>query len=172
MKLESALERVSKYSSLSIRKCTPLIKTTVKSVSLIKINNLNENLPAIKPVDKSNEIEKGNNVANVVPNMKPTTSSTQLLSLTNAEIKNGFKCSICDKTYTNKQTLRRHKYSHLEKKFICKVCSYAFSHQYKLNAHMFRHTGLQEYPCIVCSEKYTQPLSLENHLRKKHSIYN
>lgn len=163
--LELALQRVSKFSSLSIRKVLPnvtgeLNKSTSDSSSKIFESNVD--------ADGVQQVEDKNNATNATV-INKTKSSTKLLPLTNAAIKNGFKCSTCDKTFFSKLLLRRHQKTHEEKKFVCVICSKSFYYRFRLNKHLFSHSGPnKQYTCIMCKGDFKTPILLDNHIRTQH----
>ena len=75
-----------------------------------------------------------------------------------------FECSICCKTFTAKQNLKKHRQIHTgEKPFQCKICSKSFSRSSNLKAHETIHTGEKPFQCKSCSKYYTQFDNLKRH---------
>ena len=59
-----------------------------------------------------------------------------------------FKCQICDKRYSSKESLSQHMIIHDESKaFKCDVCLKVFSNKSKLNIHYRTHTGEKPFAC-------------------------
>ena len=48
-------------------------------------------------------------------------------------------CSVCKKAFNNLISLRRHKYSHKEKKFQCSMCCESFNFNSELKTHLIQH---------------------------------
>lgn len=154
-KIELALQRVSKFSSLSIRKCLPSAfgELNKKTIEITSEKNA-------QPIKDKNNVMINETTAN-----RPATS---LLPLANAEIKNGVNCSICDKTFFNERKLKRHEKIHGEKSFLCVICSKTFHHRYNLNNHLNSHKKDAEHICIMCKAEFASPLLLDRHVRNQH----
>ncbi|GAB1296032.1 Zinc finger protein 354A [Apodemus speciosus] len=77
-----------------------------------------------------------------------------------------YKCSLCEKTFINTSSLRKHEKNHSgEKLFKCKECSKAFSQSSALIQHQITHTGEKPYVCKECGKAFTLSTSLYKHLR-------
>ncbi|XP_039316667.2 zinc finger protein 354A isoform X1 [Saimiri boliviensis] len=77
-----------------------------------------------------------------------------------------YKCSMCEKTFINTSSLRKHEKNHSgEKLFKCKECSKAFSQSSALIQHQITHTGEKPYICKECGKAFTLSTSLYKHLR-------
>ncbi|XP_028631735.1 zinc finger protein 354A [Grammomys surdaster] len=77
-----------------------------------------------------------------------------------------YKCSMCEKTFINTSSLRKHEKNHSgEKLFKCKECSKAFSQSSALIQHQITHTGEKPYVCKECGKAFTLSTSLYKHLR-------
>ena len=48
-------------------------------------------------------------------------------------------CSVCKKAFNNPISLRRHEYSHKEKKFQCSMCCESFNFNSELKTHLIQH---------------------------------
>ena len=48
-------------------------------------------------------------------------------------------CSVCKKAFNNLISLRRHEYSHKEKKFQCSMCCESFNFNSELKTHLIQH---------------------------------
>ena len=48
-------------------------------------------------------------------------------------------CSVCKKAFNNPISLRRHEYSHKEKKFQCSMCCERFNFNSQLKTHLIQH---------------------------------
>jgi len=109
-----------------------------------------------------------------------------------------YLCTVCDKRFTTKQLLNRHKQTHTAGKlYSCSQCGKRFQIQHSLKIHMnvhsskykcadcgkcFRcnqyltvhrqsHSGEKPFECTVCSKQFSQSGSLAAH-SKTHSEEN
>ena len=105
-------------------------------------------------------------------------------------------CTVCDKRFTRRGDLNRHKQIHTgEKLYSCTQCEKRFTNQHYLSSHMnvhsskykcsecgkcFRgnqqltvhrrsHSGEKPFECTVCSKQFTHSSHLVDHSRL-HSI--
>ena len=84
--------------------------------------------------------------------------------------RNPFKCTTCEKTFSNPGALNIHERIHREdKRHTCTMCEKSFVQSYSLKVHMRVHTKEQPFKCDKCDAKYTQSYPLTLHKRKHHS---
>jgi len=82
-----------------------------------------------------------------------------------------FKCSLCNKSFSDFSDLQRHKCQvHSNKRlYQCRYCLMLFETYVHLNCHVCIHTGAKPYSCRHCSECFTEPDQLKTHLLKSHN---
>jgi len=75
-------------------------------------------------------------------------------------------CDECGKLFGNRENLRCHKKIHKEPEFKCpkEGCGKAFVMKYVLKKHILRHEGLEKYPCQVCDKVFVKKIYLKNHM--------
>ena len=56
-------------------------------------------------------------------------------------------CSVCKKAFNNLISLRRHEYSHKEKKFHCSLCQESFNFNSELKTHLIQHQCRAKHLC-------------------------
>ena len=56
-------------------------------------------------------------------------------------------CGICKKAFNNPISLRRHEYSHKEKKFQCSMCQETFNFNSELKTHLIQHQRRAKHLC-------------------------
>ncbi|KXJ71640.1 hypothetical protein RP20_CCG020064 [Aedes albopictus] len=81
-----------------------------------------------------------------------------------------FICEICANSYTTKESLKRHRYSHVpdEKPNICSYCPRKFSTVHALNMHLNRHKGIKNQICPHCGVRKTTKNELRSHINNIH----
>ncbi|XP_072544307.1 zinc finger protein 335 isoform X2 [Salminus brasiliensis] len=77
-----------------------------------------------------------------------------------------FCCTLCDRKFTSKLTMRRHMGIHQgDKPFECPHCHYSTRLKASLIQHLRVHTGEKPYKCPQCSYASIDGSSLRRHLR-------
>ncbi|CAJ1073208.1 histone-lysine N-methyltransferase PRDM9 [Xyrichtys novacula] len=85
------------------------------------------------------------------------------------EEQTGFSCSMCDRKFSSKLTLRRHLGVHEGiKPFTCQHCPYSSRLKASLRQHLRTHTGERPYRCAECAYASIDRSSLLRH-RRTHS---
>ena len=82
-----------------------------------------------------------------------------------------YKCPICDKNVSSKQSLKEHIESmHDKKKFECSECGYSFKHGGNLNKHkkICHEGGDYKYSCKQCNKDFSTKQSLKRHTFSVH----
>lgn len=71
-------------------------------------------------------------------------------------------CSVCQRTFSTKTLLYRHRQTHFEQKtHLCTVCDKRFYSGYALRSHMARHRGERPYVCSTCHKSFYNPTDLK-----------
>ncbi|XP_059487843.1 zinc finger and BTB domain-containing protein 14-like isoform X38 [Neocloeon triangulifer] len=78
-----------------------------------------------------------------------------------------YKCTMCNKTYLDLDTLKSHEELHFGNT-TCTVCNKTFASKRSLEKHMFKHQGMTK--CNVCNKVLGTPFSLKRHKRLKHAV--
>lgn len=80
--------------------------------------------------------------------------------------RDGYVCSVCEKTFKRRKILRRHERFHTgEKPYSCSVCLKTFALRKSLRRHMRFHTGERPHTCTHCSKSFRLRDNLKAHLR-------
>ncbi|XP_074786561.1 LOW QUALITY PROTEIN: uncharacterized protein LOC141972566 [Athene noctua] len=91
----------------------------------------------------------------------PQEATTQPPSISR---KNEYKCEQCEKVFTWKRSLRRHRQIHTgEKPFNCQDCGKSFRQKYQLQKHQTIHTKEEPYLCTTCGKRFSFKTSLIMH---------
>jgi len=82
-----------------------------------------------------------------------------------------YKCSLCDKSFSDSGNLQRHKRSvHSNRRpYDCCYCGKLFKCSSDLECHVRTHTAAKPHSCRHCSERSTWPDQLKTHLLKSHN---
>jgi uncharacterized Zn-finger protein len=83
-------------------------------------------------------------------------------------------CSDCNKVFTNKSALAKHRLIHSnERKYACHLCDKAFKRQDHLNGHLLTHQDKKPFECKApnCDKSYCDSRSLKRHVESQHQDY-
>jgi len=82
-----------------------------------------------------------------------------------------YKCSLCDKSFSESRYLQTHQHSaHSNSRpYLCSYCGKTFTTDKLMKHHVRIHTGAKQYSCEHCSERFARLDKLETHLLKSHS---
>jgi len=75
-----------------------------------------------------------------------------------------YLCTVCDKRFTRKDNLNKHKQIH-SGKYKCTECGKCFGDSEKLAIHRRSHSGEKPFECSVCRKRFTTAGSLVVHSR-------
>ena len=80
-----------------------------------------------------------------------------------------YECEVCQKKYSDKTSLDRHKQSvHEGVTYACDQCDYQAARQYNLTLHIqSKHEGVK-YACDQCNQQFTLQFSLTRHIHSTH----
>ena len=80
--------------------------------------------------------------------------------------KKQFSCNFCLKPFLEKGNLKKHMRVHtVEKPFTCHICNKLFSQSYEVKIHIRTHTGEKPYSCSHCKKSFAHSSSLRKHIR-------
>ena len=84
-----------------------------------------------------------------------------------------YKCSQCDKAYTQSQNLKLHvQYVHegLKPQYKCPECDKCFTQGHNLKSHIRSvHKGqMPQFKCDLCEKSFTQSYVLKSHMQRVH----
>jgi len=75
-----------------------------------------------------------------------------------------YLCTLCDKWFTTKGNLNKHKQMHTgDKLYACSLCKKRFATKYYLNKHMNVHNS--KYKCTECGKCFSSNQNLTVHRR-------
>lgn len=81
-----------------------------------------------------------------------------------------YRCSKCEKRFTNQARLYEHSKTHLNiKTHVCTVCDSLFRGPTALKKHMRLHSGEKPYLCEICGEGFISASVRNLHVVKKHT---
>lgn len=77
-----------------------------------------------------------------------------------------FKCSECDKTFSCKKHLQRHKLVHSDSyNHVCTTCGKGFKTSFSMRVHMRSHDDVKPFECPVCMKTFTTKQWRDNHMK-------
>ena len=80
--------------------------------------------------------------------------------------KSVFRCDQCMKTFSAKNHLDCHKYSHSLNGFSCHLCPMSFTFLYKLETHVkHTHPRADKLPCQECGKELISTEHLKMHMK-------
>lgn len=88
------------------------------------------------------------------------------------------KCTECDKAFSNKKSLLRHKESHNlpeSMEFSCDICGDLFAFEWQLKGHLARHKQAKRprgFPCENCGRSFRSETESSRHICKHYSCDN
>ncbi len=75
-----------------------------------------------------------------------------------------YVCSICEKSFGDRKTLKNHESTHSEiKAHGCDICGAAFKRQFDLRTHYYKHTGEKPFTCSSCGKGFRRKVNLKDH---------
>ncbi|XP_055634679.1 zinc finger protein 883-like isoform X2 [Toxorhynchites rutilus septentrionalis] len=80
--------------------------------------------------------------------------------------KDHYKCDVCGKGCRSKDNLNVHMRMHTgEKRFKCHMCDAVFAYPDKLKRHIMAHRGIKPHRCNVCEMEFTRSDHLSKHMK-------
>ena len=80
-------------------------------------------------------------------------------------IKKKFRCRECMKSYSSKQSLREHKYSHTNQKpYLCSICGKSFKFGSQLCIHRRSHRGIEDFRSLRLTDLRPSKVNFGNEI--------
>lgn len=80
------------------------------------------------------------------------------------------ECPTCQRTFLNKQNLRRHMQTHSGlKPHQCSYCNLSFLRLSHLQRHHRTHTGERPFMCTECPKSFSRSDKLRYHIMQQHA---
>ncbi|CAH8541271.1 unnamed protein product [Schistosoma turkestanicum] len=84
----------------------------------------------------------------------------------NTGVKGEFLCLSCNKVFSQKALLLKHRVMHEEPKHMCDTCGRSFVREDKLKRHVMSiHTAEKPHVCHICSKAFSRKDKLKDHLK-------
>lgn len=75
-------------------------------------------------------------------------------------------CEVCGKSFNQKATLRDHSLLHTgEKPYVCTICGKAFTFSSAMRRHVWVHSGGKPFGCDVCDARFIGKYDLKRHMK-------
>ncbi len=88
-----------------------------------------------------------------------------------------YKCSICDRTFSDQSYLEKHWVTHRQvqasqpsKRFQCLYCPYSSDYKSLLDDHVRIHTGERPFSCQYCGRKFRCKDALKKHEARESGV--
>ncbi|CAH8614548.1 unnamed protein product [Schistosoma bovis] len=82
------------------------------------------------------------------------------------DVKGEFLCLSCNKAFSQKALLLKHRVMHEEPKHMCDTCGRSFVREDKLKRHVMSiHTAEKPHVCHICSKAFSRKDKLKDHLK-------
>ncbi|XP_014208853.1 zinc finger protein 37 isoform X4 [Copidosoma floridanum] len=83
-----------------------------------------------------------------------------------AHFKPKFECQICHRRMVSQENLDQHMVMQHEKreKVVCQECGKTFTKKDSFKRHMSVHTGSKPYKCVICNKPFARRSQLRQHL--------
>nr|XP_021190249.2 zinc finger protein 728-like [Helicoverpa armigera] len=77
-----------------------------------------------------------------------------------------YTCTVCNKTYPNKQCLANHRAIHMrrQKNHVCEICGKSFYQKGSLADHIVQHSDSRPYQCEICKASFKTLRRLRSHI--------
>lgn len=78
-----------------------------------------------------------------------------------------FDCDMCEKKFTTKAYLAKHKLLHTDRLYACKHCSETFPEKEQMKEHQKKkHTQPRNFLCNICGDSFQRNEYLKIHMRR------
>ncbi|XP_065225739.1 chorion transcription factor Cf2-like [Planococcus citri] len=165
--------------------------TDKSSDEVFNLNDDHENPNSTDGMDSSPDIDPIESQPTLTEEQDPFA-----LDVNNSSRSQEFRCDICYRSYSRRDSLSRHKKIHTETKvylctycpskfrqhshllrhenthsnlrtFLCPICNRGFNHRDNRERHMKNHAAKNSYMCAHCKKNYRSKLNLKMHISSK-----
>ncbi|XP_045451786.1 zinc finger protein 85-like [Melitaea cinxia] len=80
-----------------------------------------------------------------------------------------YKCTFCDKSFSDSSNFSKHKKIHGTTFFQCDLCQRKFNSKKMITQHMEYHNNNSPIPCFYCDKEFHFPSMLNKHIKCAHT---
>ncbi|XP_050344219.1 zinc finger protein 528-like [Nymphalis io] len=80
-----------------------------------------------------------------------------------------YKCTFCDKSFSDSSNFSKHKKIHGTTFFQCDLCQRKFNSKKMITQHMEYHNNNSPIPCFFCNKEFHFPSMLNKHVKCAHT---
>ncbi|TGZ67431.1 hypothetical protein CRM22_004808 [Opisthorchis felineus] len=151
----------------------PINTGSVLSNSVLEASMNGSSSALHNTVSSQNSKESSENISpngmDEAPDSQTTTSAVNIAPSSNWERldnKGDFPCSACNRVFSQKALLLKHRIMHDEPKHTCDTCGRCFVREDKLKRHVMSiHTTEKPHVCGICTKAFSRKDKLKDHLK-------
>ncbi|KAG5449414.1 hypothetical protein CSKR_107567, partial [Clonorchis sinensis] len=151
----------------------PINTSSVLSNSVLEASMNGSSSALHNTVSSQNSKESSENISpngmDEAPDSQTTTSAVNIAPSSNWERldnKGDFPCSACNRVFSQKALLLKHRIMHDEPKHTCDTCGRCFVREDKLKRHVMSiHTTEKPHVCGICTKAFSRKDKLKDHLK-------
>ncbi|KAF5282407.1 hypothetical protein FQR65_LT14301 [Abscondita terminalis] len=161
----------------------PMFLQQLQLNNMLLQDNIDEELTSFIQVDVNGQITDVKSISNDLLNNltsfetplenDETTESSKSVehSANNKSGEKNFQCNVCNKKYSSKSVLNKHKKIHIkDNSYKCNKCDSRFLSNGDLENHLKLHSGYRPFCCQLCANTFREEKNLKTHMRRIHEI--
>ncbi|XP_062861769.1 histone-lysine N-methyltransferase PRDM9-like [Trichomycterus rosablanca] len=152
------------YSSRHLAPGAPRVKSSLKQKEKECVSSVKNNLPGQSDLQRIHTRAKLHQCPDCDKSFREKEALRRHYRVHTGE--KPYKCLYCEKSFTQLGNLQTHHRIHTgEKPFQCSLCAKSFPRLSSLQLHQRVHTGEKPFPCLQCDKRFTNQGHLRAHQR-------